>query len=140
MITIKNQIVERIKMKAKDLVLGTTVRMFNDTVKGKVINNNHSDGDLVVVVEWKGGTFSKVNVGDLVSCLADGLEEQYKAIQIKIDEATKLLKEANVIAINKCNFNLNELATDENGDDLINYSDLMQQLCNAGWSTSSMDC
>lgn len=75
------------------------------------------------------------------------LDKEFRAlIQAKIDEAGKLLKEANELAESKGE-NLFDLSCDYGNEDLENEDDtsveiypVIRQLSKAGWSTSSMSC
>lgn len=75
------------------------------------------------------------------------LDKEFRAlIQAKLDEAGKMLKEANELAESKGE-NLYDLSTDWGNEDLENEDDtsvemspVIRQLSKAGWSTSSMSC
>ena len=75
------------------------------------------------------------------------LDKEFRTeLQSKIDAATALLKEANDLAKSKGE-NLYDLSNDYGNDDLesedqtsVDTYALIQELDNAGWSTSSMGC
>lgn len=126
-------------MKASDFEVGALVKSYDEpTKRGTVIGNQLSDGDQVVAIEWEDGSLTKSNIDDL-KVINSALEAEYAAVQLKLDQAAKLMKEANAI-LRSHGVSLRDAEYDDEGEELIDTSALFAEIRGAGWSTSSMNC
>lgn len=108
-------------------------------VRGVVIGTNLPSNVNMCAVEWDDGTLEKVYASDLTEVNSE-LEADYAEIQNRLNKAAQELREANILA-EKHGRELGHMGYDYDTDEeLIDYSDLFQQLRDAGWSTSSMRC
>lgn len=128
-------------MKAKEMPMGARVSMSHQRwKKGNIVSNHCSDGDEVVLVEWRNEYDSekieKINVNDLRLILVP-LEDDFNKISEQLRIAGLAIKAANEIAV-KSGSDLYEWSKEE----AIDMEQVFGPLDTAGWSTSSMtrDC
>jgi hypothetical protein len=116
----------------KEIKIGSRVKLLADpSVRGEVVGFTKSKA---LVVELEDGTLEQ---GDQYSFVVinDELEQEFKKIVEKINQATDLLAEANRLA-NFHNTTLQELYIDGEFD----VYPFFKQLDLGGWQTSSMQC
>jgi hypothetical protein len=122
-------------MKASDIAIGTRVRSKSSCSggRGTVVGNKlRADTNDSVAVEWDNGTVHRMQILDL-ELLDDDLEAAYEAISLRVAEASAALARANKIA-REHNTSLSELRLQ------LGMHSLLEELDNAGWSSSSMRC
>lgn len=127
-------------MKAREAKLGARVTSNNNYYKGIISSNSVSGSDdETVIVEWTNGNgLEKCNVNEL-RFAPEVLEEEYQAVQTKLNTAKLALAEANAL-INKRRDHSSLRDWDTEG--IVTLHELFNELDNAGWNTSSMtrDC
>ena len=126
-------------MKAKEAKLGARVTSRNGYYNGFISSNNVSGSDdETVIVEWQNHNLEKCNVNELKFSL-EVLEDEWQAVQTKINTAKHALSEANNLLSRRGDkSNLREWES----EGLISLDEFFTQLDHAGWNTSSMtrDC
>ena len=125
-------------MKAIEVKLGAKVtnRHFR---KGVIVSNSVAGSDdETVIVEWLLNHLEKCNVNEL-TFTPDILERDWKAVQAKLDEASKAIAAANQL-ISKSGGDSDLYTWNKEG--VIDTSELFDQIDCGGWQTSTMtsDC